>query len=254
MDNGWYRVQGLSVKTSWFKSSRSHWEEISTQGRTNLEKIIFADSNAKSLSRKVSAFGNRGYSWPKSGTAPHFNLNETRRLDKSERKNCRKTWRPGCFLDKTGLDNTLNTEIQHIDKCWEAGLLWRIDNKTLPKSRINAERSLVSIERKWPNIHFTNTDTGNPHMGGCWKRRVKSVIIVSELTLREQATRQTLFADAVYSLDSRPLTHVSDESEDLTNPSPNDLLVRTPGVSHETHVAPSDFSDGKNLRRQWHIS
>ena len=37
---------------------------------------------------------------------------------------------------------------QHNDKCWEAGLLWRIDNKTLPKSRINAKRSLVSVKRK----------------------------------------------------------------------------------------------------------
>ena len=74
---------------------------------------------------------------------------------------------------------------------------------------------------------------------------MKSVIIVSELTLREQATRQTLFADAVYSLNSRPLTHVSDEPEELTSPSPNELLIRTPGVTQKTHGAPGDFSDGK---------
>ena len=50
---------------------------------------------------------------------------------------------------------------------------------------------------------------------------MKSVKTALESTLREQAPReellQTLFAEAEYSVNSRSLTQVSDDPEDLTS-------------------------------------
>ncbi|XP_033229607.1 uncharacterized protein LOC117181146 [Belonocnema kinseyi] len=107
-------------------------------------------------------------------------------------------------------------------------------------------------------IQWNFIPPATPHMGGCWERLVKSVKKALESTLREQAPRkevlQTLFAEAEYSVNSRPLTHVSDDPEDLTSLSPNDFLMLTPGKTQESHGPPGDFFNGNNLRRQWRIS
>ncbi|XP_033228869.1 uncharacterized protein LOC117180478 [Belonocnema kinseyi] len=107
-------------------------------------------------------------------------------------------------------------------------------------------------------IRWNFIPSATPHMGGCWERLVKSVKKDLESTLREQAPReevlQTLFAEAEYSVNSRPLKHVSDDPEDLTSLSPNDFLMLTPGKTQESHGPPGDFFNGNNLRRQWRIS
>ena len=97
---------------------------------------------------------------------------------------------------------------------------------------------------------------GSPHMGGCWERLVGSVKRALEATMNEQAPReeilQTLFAEAEYSINCRPLTYASDNPEDPESLTPNHFLLLW---NAEGHGPPGRFSNDDFLRRsQWRKS
>lgn len=109
---------------------------------------------------------------------------------------------------------------------------------------------------KW---HFL--PPASPHMGGCWERLIGSVKRTLSVTLKELAPKeevlQTLFANGEYSVNSRPLTHVSDDPRDNRSLTPNDFLGLTPGKMRDTHGPPgllNFFTGGDALRKRCRYS
>ena len=94
------------------------------------------------------------------------------------------------------------------------------------------QRQLATQKIEWHSI-----PPGSPHMGGCWERLAGSVKRVLKATLTEQRPKeevlQTIFAEADYSVNSRPLTYVSDDADSLT---PNHFLLMW-NSSYESHGA-----------------
>ena len=76
---------------------------------------------------------------------------------------------------------------------------------------------------------------GAPHMGGVWERLVRSIKQVLQVLLREQLLDDeglsTIMCQAEFIVNSRPLTHVSDNANDPQPITPNHLLhLRAPTV------------------------
>ncbi|XP_051172885.1 uncharacterized protein LOC127289150 [Leptopilina boulardi] len=126
--------------------------------------------------------------------------------------------------------------------------------RELDKNEILRQSSAEKIE--W---HFI--PPASPHMGGCWERLIGSVKRTLAVTLKERAPReevlQTLLAEAEYSINSRPLTYVSDDPSDLRSLTPNDFLGVQPGTVRLTHGPPClspSVTGAETLRRQWRYS
>ena len=66
---------------------------------------------------------------------------------------------------------------------------------------------------------------GSPHMGGVWESLVKSVKIILQAILKEEVPRDevlaTVFAEAEHSVNSRPLTDISVDPQELEALTPN---------------------------------
>ena len=85
---------------------------------------------------------------------------------------------------------------------------------------------------------------------------IESVKRALEATMNEQAHRgeilQTLFTEAEYSINSRPLTYASDNPEDPESLTPNHFLLMW---NAEGHGQPGSFNNDDLLRRsQWQES
>lgn len=92
-------------------------------------------------------------------------------------------------------------------------------------------------------------------MGGCWERLIGSVKRALNVSLKERAPRekvlQTLFAEAEYAINSRPLTYVSDDPGDNGSLTPNDFLGLTPEAARQGRgPGMLTVSDSEALRRQ----
>jgi hypothetical protein len=91
-----------------------------------------------------------------------------------------------------------------------------------------------------------------PHMGGSWERMVKSVKVALNAVLKDHAPKEevlrTLIAEAVHSVNSRPLTYVSLDPADGEALTPNYFLI---GASSNAHP-PRLFNQADlSLRSQW---
>ena len=92
-------------------------------------------------------------------------------------------------------------------------------------------------------------------MGGAWERLVQSVKRAIKTTLKEHAPRpdvlHTLFCEAEYTVNNRPLTTVSANPEEPGSLTPNHFLlggssgVTAPGLFLDTDLI---------LRRQWRFA
>lgn len=96
---------------------------------------------------------------------------------------------------------------------------------------------------------------GAPFMGGAWERMVRSVKTALEATLHERFPSEevlyTLLMEAEYSVNSRPLTHVSVSAEDPEALTPNHFLLGEPGHS----PAPGNFTERDiATRASWRAS
>lgn len=94
----------------------------------------------------------------------------------------------------------------------------------------------------------------NPEAGGAWERLVQSVKRVLRVTLHEEApqveTLRTMLNEAANIVNSRPLTHLQLEPEDVEPITPNHFLVGGPNVP----IIPSpDDIEPRATRKQWRI-
>lgn len=103
-------------------------------------------------------------------------------------------------------------------------------------------------------IQWKHNCPGNPEAGGAWERLVQSVKRVLAVTLREVAPQvETLRAhllEAANILNSRPLTHIPVEPEDVDIITPNHFLLG--GMNAATTPAPLN-DESLHTRRQWRI-
>ncbi|XP_026330396.1 uncharacterized protein LOC113237898 [Hyposmocoma kahamanoa] len=93
---------------------------------------------------------------------------------------------------------------------------------------------------------------GAPNQGGAWERMVRSVKTALQATPREKAPSdevlRTLLTEAEYSINARPLTHVSVDPRDLEALTPNHFLLGSSTGLPRT--GPCDEAD----RRTWRTS
>jgi hypothetical protein len=109
------------------------------------------------------------------------------------------------------------------------------------------EQFLLQQEIEWK----FNTP-GASHMGGAWERLIRSVRKVLQVLLKEQILDDerlaTVMCQAENIVNSRPLSYVSDDAQDLCPITPNHLLhLRSPTVF------PLGLFDKKDIysRRRW---
>ena len=131
-------------------------------------------------------------------------------------------------------------------------------NTELQRALQDFDQEEITRQTAIHGIEWHFIPPGSPHMGGCWERLVRSVKRALEAALREQAPKdevlQTLFAEAEFSVNSRPLTYVSDDPADPESLTPNHILLMW--RKHEPiQSAPGVFvTDDLKLRKQWRRS
>jgi hypothetical protein len=84
------------------------------------------------------------------------------------------------------------------------------------------------------------------HKGGVWERMIRTVRQVLKATLKQQVVSDkvlsTFMAEAVYMINSRPLTHNSDDHGDENPITPNHLLhvrpcpILPPGTFEKSYL------------------
>lgn len=83
------------------------------------------------------------------------------------------------------------------------------------------------------NIDWHFTPPMTPHMGGVWERLVRSVKRALSSTLKERAPREetllTALAEAEFTVNNRPLTHISMDPRDDGPLTPNHFLLGSAG-------------------------
>ena len=106
--------------------------------------------------------------------------------------------------------------------------------------RWNKEKLHESMLRK--GIQWIFNPPSGSHCGGVWERQIKTVrklmySITNQQTLTDESL-QTLFCEVEYIVNSRPITTVSGEADDLLALTPNDIIqmkeVEAPFVTEET--------------------
>ncbi|XP_045496008.1 uncharacterized protein LOC123694585 [Colias croceus] len=95
-------------------------------------------------------------------------------------------------------------------------------------------------------------DPGAPNQGGSWERQIRTVKSALSVILNEQAPRdevlQTLMNEVEFTVNSRPLTHVSVDPEDPEALTPNHFLLGT------ADGMPVLGSSNRLDRRVWRVS
>ncbi|KAL0859420.1 hypothetical protein ABMA27_010599 [Loxostege sticticalis] len=103
------------------------------------------------------------------------------------------------------------------------------DNGTNLQGAAKELTQATEEEAKKKGISWRFIPPGAPFMGGAWERLVKSVKTALTTVLHERSPTQevlmTLLAEAEYTVNSRPLTHVSVSPEDPEALTPNHFLL-----------------------------
>ncbi|XP_066936508.1 uncharacterized protein [Clytia hemisphaerica] len=137
--------------------------------------------------------------------------------------------RSDCGTNFKGASNELKKEIERIDQ-------------------LKIAKSLQRKEIKW---HFNPPEA--PHMGGVWERLIQSVKITLSVILNDSAilndfTLQTVMTEVEAVLNSRPLTYVSNDPNDLEPLTPNHFLLGRPSSKPITSV---DYEIRSAPRKKW---
>jgi hypothetical protein len=94
------------------------------------------------------------------------------------------------------------------------------------------------------------------HHGGVWERLIRSIRKILQAILREQHVKvarseeqlHTLMCEVECTMNSRPLTRVSDDPNDLEVITPNHLLQ----MKNTSHLPPGKYTEeDKYARRRW---
>ncbi|XP_038071855.1 uncharacterized protein LOC119740577 [Patiria miniata] len=134
---------------------------------------------------------------------------------------------------------------------------------------VGAHAELKKAMSEWNHetLEKFTTDRGitwkfNPpaasHFGGIWERQIRTIRKILQAMLNEQHMRvcrdeeqlRTLMCEVEYTINSRPLTHASDDPKDLNAITPNDLLLLRPS---SLYVAPPGVFSEKDqyAKRRW---
>ncbi|XP_066932794.1 uncharacterized protein [Clytia hemisphaerica] len=137
--------------------------------------------------------------------------------------------RSDCGTNFKGASNELKKEIERMDQ-------------------LKIAKSLQRKEIKW---HFNPPEA--PHMGGVWERLIQSVKITLSVILNDSAilndfTLQTVMTEVEAVLNSRPLTYVSNDPNDLEPLTPNHFLLGRPSSKPITSV---DYEIRSAPRKKW---
>lgn len=104
-------------------------------------------------------------------------------------------------------------------------------------------RRAVQEEANKRTIRWRFIPPGAPFMGGAWERLVRSVKNALQVVLHERHPTEevllTLLAEAEYTVNSRPLTHVSVDHDDPEAITPNHFILGGP----TRDPAPGTFDD-----------
>ena len=114
----------------------------------------------------------------------------------------------------------------------------------LRKALEEFDQDVIRAELMPKEIAWMFNPPAAPHMGGAWERLVRSVKTALKAVLKEQVpadeTLHTLFVEAEALVNSRPLTFVSVDPDDLEALTPPHFL---PGSSSPVHP-PGVFNKG----------
>jgi hypothetical protein len=156
-------------------------------------------------------------------------------------------------------DSFINALQRFISRRGEPAEIW-CDNGT---NFVGAEKQLRQSLQKWNQTqidkflmqrgiswHFNPPKAS--HMGGCWERMIRSVRKILGPLLKEQVMDDeglaTMLCMVEAIINGRPLTTVSDDPNDLTVLSPNQLL--NPKMPYQ--LPPGIFQkEDKYVRRRW---
>ena len=138
--------------------------------------------------------------------------------------------------------------------------LIRSDNGT---NFVAAERILRESVQQWNSnnkinnyvqqneIEWIFNTPSASHHGGCWERMIKSVRRVLGFITKDHVFEDeqllTIMCEAEFIINSRPLTTVSDDSQDPEPLTPNHLLI----MKHEITQTPGEFVKQDIYRSKW---
>ncbi|CAG7828334.1 unnamed protein product, partial [Allacma fusca] len=134
------------------------------------------------------------------------------------------------------------------------GTNFRGADKELQRALSELDTSKIQQTFAGKGMTWKFNPPSSPHMGGVWERMIKSVKTALSVTLKEQAPKEdvliTLFMEAEFIINNRPLTHVSVDPTDPECLTPNHFLI---GRKLGPNVA-GKFGEGSfNLRSQWRL-
>ena len=132
------------------------------------------------------------------------------------------------------------------------GTNFRAGDRELKQALISWNNSHVASYLQQREIEWKYNPPGASHMGGVWERQIRTVRKVLSSLLREQILDDealtTLMCQAECIVNSRPLTAVSDDVNDLEALTPNHLLT----LRQEPILPPGIFSSLDSYsRRRW---
>ncbi|XP_044766545.1 uncharacterized protein LOC123322644 [Coccinella septempunctata] len=129
------------------------------------------------------------------------------------------------------------------------GTNFRGSSEELKKAVKEMDKENLKREMLVRNIEWKFIPPASPHMGGAWERLVSSVKTTFYVILNNQILKDelllTLFAECEKIVNSRPITKVSVDSDDLEALTPNHFLLDA------TNYSTAFESENGNLMEQW---
>ncbi|XP_063072352.1 uncharacterized protein LOC134463029 isoform X1 [Engraulis encrasicolus] len=125
-------------------------------------------------------------------------------------------------------------------------------NAELQKALSTLDQDKVHSTLRTMGIEWTFNPPGASHHGGIWERLIRSIrqvlcSILKQQTLDDEGL-QTVFCEVEAILNSRPLTTVTNDPQDLTPLTPNDLLL----LNARPVLPPGTFEKSDQYtRRRW---
>ena len=109
-------------------------------------------------------------------------------------------------------------------------------NRELTEALVELDHERIQGQLQYQDINWVFNPPTASHMGGSWERQIRSVRKVLSSLMHDHGTRlndeclRTLLCQAEAIINSRPLTCISDDVDDLTPLSPNQILNLKPTV------------------------
>lgn len=127
-------------------------------------------------------------------------------------------------------------------------------NKELSKALKEMDSDLIQQKLCQFGTERIFNPPSSSHMGGVWERQIKTIRQVLAGILYEHGERlndesfQTLLCKVEAIVNSRPITYVSNDADDLQPLSPNNLLTMKSSI---ILPPPGNFQRDIYMRRRW---